>query len=89
MGEQLQKSETDVPSDLIQLADWINSNSSLVRSFFNQVDYKFIDIDKWLSILKQKIEKLSGKISRHIVSLVASFAGIAAVLVTETTKPTN
>jgi len=48
MGEQLQDRK-DLPAtgnDLIQLADRIDANFSLVRTFFNRVEYKFIDIDK-------------------------------------------
>ena len=93
MGEQLQD-RRDLPAtgnDLIQLADRIDSNFSLVRTFFNRVEYKFIDIDKQFieidkrfNILESKIDKLPGRISRPIFAAVASFTGIVAAVVAVT-----
>ncbi len=93
MGEQLQD-RRDLPAtgnDLIQLGDRIDSNFSLVRTFFNRVEYKFIDIDKQFieidkrfNILESKIDKLPGRISRQIFAAVASFTGIVAAVVAVT-----
>lgn len=80
MGERLQDRK-DLPAtgnDLIQSADRIDSNFSLVRTFFNRVEYKFIDIDK-----------LPGRISRHIVAAVASFTGLVAAVVAVTMQAMN
>jgi len=98
MGEQLQDRK-DLPAtgnDLIQLADRIDANFSLVRTFFNRVEYKFIDIDKQFieidkrfNILESKIDKLPGKISRQILAAVASFTGIIAAVVAVTMQAMN
>jgi len=98
MGEQLQDRK-DLPAtgnDLIQLADRIDANFSLVRTFFNRVEYKFIDIDKQFieidkrfNILESKIDKLPGKISRQILAAVASFTGIIAAVVAVTIQAMN
>ena len=98
MGEQLQD-RRDLPAtgnDLVQLADRIDSNFSLVRTFFNRVEYKFIDIDKQFieidkrfNILESKIDKLPGRISRQIIAAVASFTGIIAAVVAVTMQAMN
>jgi hypothetical protein len=98
MGEQLQD-RRDLPAtgnDLIQLADRIDSNFSLVQTFFNRVEYKFIDIDKQFieidkrfNILESKIDKLPGRISRQIFAAVASFTGIIAAVVAVTMQAMN
>lgn len=100
MGEQLQD-RRDLPAtgnDLVQLADRIDSNFSLVRTFFNRVEYKFIDIDidkqfieidKRSNILESKIDKLPGRISRQIFAAVASFTGIIAAVVAVTMQAMN
>ena len=93
MGQQLQDRK-DLPAtgnDLIQLADRIDSNFSLGRTFFNRCEYKFIDIDtqfiaidKRFNILESKIDQLPGRISRQIFAAVASFTGIVAAVVAVT-----
>ena len=98
MGDQLQD-RRDLPAtgnDLIQLADRIDSNFSLVRTFFNRVEYKFIDIDKQFieidkrfNTLESKIAKLPGRISRQIFAAVASFTGIIAAVVAVTIQVMN
>ena len=98
MGDQLQD-RRDLPAtghDLAQLADRIDSNFSLVRTFFNRVEYKFIDIDKQFieidkrfNILESKIDKLPGRISRQIFAAVASFTGIIAAVVAVTMQAMN
>ncbi len=98
MGEQLEDRK-DLPAtgkDLIHLADRIDSNFSLVRTFFNRVEYKFIDIDKqFLEIdkrfntLESKIDKLPGRLSRQIFAAVASFTGIIAAVVAVTMQAMN
>jgi hypothetical protein len=98
MGEQLQD-RRDLPAtgnDLVQLADRIDSNFSLVRTFFNRVEYKFIDIDKQFieidkrfNILESKIDKLPGRISRQIFAAVASITGIIAAVVAVTMQAMN
>jgi hypothetical protein len=100
MGEQLQD-RRDLPAtgnDLVQLADRIDTNFSQVRTFFNRVEYKFIDIDidkqfieidKRLNILESKIDKLPGRISRQIFAAVASFTGIIAAVVAVTMQAMN
>ena len=98
MGEQLQD-RRDLPAtgnDLIQLADRIDSNFTLVRTFFNRVEYKFIEIDKQFveiekrfNILESKIDKLPGRISRQIFAAVASFTGIVAAVVAVTMQAMN
>ena len=98
MGDQLQD-RRDLPAtgnDLIQLADRIDSNFSLVRTFFNRVEYKFIDIDKQFieidkrfNTLESKIDKLPGRISRQIFAAVASFTGIIAAVVAVTIQVMN
>ena len=77
MGEQLQD-RRDLPAtgnDLVQLADQIDANFSLVRTQFN--------------ILESKIDKLPGRISRQIFAAVASFTGIVAAVVAVTMQAMN
>jgi hypothetical protein len=100
MGEQLQD-RRDLPAtgnDLIQLADRIDANFSLVRTLFNRVEYqfinienrfiaidgKFVEIDKRFNILESKIDKLPGRMSRQIFAAMASFTGIIAAVVAVT-----
>ncbi len=98
MGDQLQD-RRDLPAtgnDLIQLADRIDSNFSLVRTFFNRVEYKFIDIDKQFieidkrfNTLESKIDKLPGRLSRQLFAALASFTGIIAAVVAVTMQAMN